>query len=479
MTQNAQGRGQPAETGGTWDVIVIGGGVVGCAVLRRFALAGARALLLERGRDILTGASKANSAILHTGFDAPPGSLEVACMQAGYREYLEIHDRLNLPLMKTGALVVAWDDDQAAALDGIIARAHENGVGEVRQISAAELARREPNLAPKALGAVEVPGEYVIDPWSAPLAYLKQAVRAGAEYRFNTGVTGGDFDGDTWRLETGRGDFRARLVINCTGTDGDLTEAICRPPGFEIRPRKGQFLVFDKSAAGLINAIILPVPSPTTKGVVLTRTVFGNLLLGPTAEEQTDRHAARVTREQLQMLIETGQRMLPGLAAHTVTATYAGLRPATQFKDYQIEAATGRNWIGVNGIRSTGLTGALGIAAHVEDLAARAFGPARQDTRPVDPDWPLMPMLAEAETRAYQRGDGSEIICHCERVTRAEIEAALNDSDVPARDLGGLRRRTRVMMGRCNGFYCSARVAQLTRGRLDPPLAEAEIGEAP
>ncbi|AZV78690.1 FAD/NAD(P)-binding oxidoreductase [Parasedimentitalea marina] len=457
-----------------WDVIVIGGGVVGCAVTRRFALAGAKTLLLERGRDILSGASKANSAILHTGFDAPPGSLEVACMQAGYQEYLDIHTRLNLPVLKTAALVVAWTEEQLAQLDGIVSKAHENGVDDARQISRQDLLGRETGLSTTALGAVEVPREYVIDPWSAPLAYLKQAVRAGAGYQFDTEVKSGAFDGEYWHLDTGQQRISGRLVINCTGTNGDNIEQICRKPGFEIRPRKGQFLVYDKSASALINSIILPVPTATTKGVVLTKTIFGNLLLGPTAEEQQDRNIATVEREMLDGLIATGIEMLPGLAGHSVTATYAGLRPATQFKDYQISAEPGKNWIGVNGIRSTGLTAALGIAAHVQRLCGETYSDLANFGPAAAAEWPVMPVLAEHEKRAYQQGDGTEIVCHCERVTRGEIEAALDESDVPARSLGGLRRRTRVMMGRCNGFYCSARVAELTQGRISPPLAGHE-----
>ncbi len=446
---------------------MIGGGVIGCAITRRFALSGAKTLLLESGSDILSGASKANSAILHTGFDAPPNSLELNCMQAGYREYLKINQRLNLPVLKTGALVVAWNDEQLAELDIIIAKAHRNNVRDVRVIDRETLRTREPNLSQAALGAVEVPREFVIDPWSAPLAYLKQAVGSGAEYRFNTNITSGEFDGANWQLQTKNKGFSARFVINCTGTNGDNLEQICRKPGFKIQPRKGQFLVYDKSATSLINSIILPVPTPTTKGVVLTRTAFGNLLLGPTAEEQEDRQNAPVDHDVLQGLIDTGVSMLPDLPKHEVTATYAGLRPATQFKDYQISAESGKNWVGVNGIRSTGLTSALGVAAYVENLLLEAFPDITNFGPENAPIWPQMPMLAETETRAYQQGDGSEIICHCERVTRGEIERAL-EGDVPARCIGGLRRRTRVMMGRCNGFYCSARVAELTKVKISP-----------
>ena len=454
----------------SWDVIVIGAGVVGCAITRRFALSGAKTLLLERGSDILSGASKANSAIMHTGFDAPPDSVELACMKAGYSEYLDIASKMNLPTMKCGALVVAWDESQLAELGGIVEKAHQNGIDDVTQIDRNALLSKEPNLSSNAVGAVEVPREYVIDPWSAPLAYLTQAVRAGAEYRFNAEVTSGTFDGNNWYISTPTEVFTSTLVINCTGTNGDRIEQICRNPDFEIRPRKGQFLVFDKSASNLISSIILPVPTPTTKGVVLTKTIFGNLLLGPTAEEQAGRETARVELDILEQLIETGTRILPDLPTHAVTATYAGLRPATQFKDYQISADADRNWIGVNGIRSTGLTAALGIARYVEQLCAGNFGDITSFGPTEIPSWPQMPMLAQDNTRSYQAGDGTEVICHCEGVTRGDIERALS-AGIPAQSLGGLRRRTRVMMGRCNGFYCSARVAELTKGKLSPPLA--------
>jgi glycerol-3-phosphate dehydrogenase len=185
-----------------FDVAVVGGGVVGCAVARRFTLQGARVVLLEKGADILSGASKGNSAILHTGFDAPPGSLELACMQAGYREYLEIHEKLGLPLLESGAIVAAWTVEQHAKLAGIAAVAHANGVADVRLISRAQILAREPELSAHVLGGVLVPGEHLIDPWSAPLAYLLQALENGAEVR---------------RLETSTGEVRAKTVINCAG----------------------------------------------------------------------------------------------------------------------------------------------------------------------------------------------------------------------------------------------------------------------
>jgi glycerol-3-phosphate dehydrogenase len=437
--------------GKTFDIAVIGGGVVGLAILRRFAMAGLSCLLLERGEDILSGASKGNSALLHTGFDAPPGSLELACMQAGYAEYLAIRELLNLPLIESSALVVAWNENERAALPGIVAKARRNGVADVRAIDAADLARREPNLAP-ALGAVLVPGEAIIDPWSAPLAYALQAMAHGAEIRRGFEVKSADWANGAWRLANGVESVTARVVINAAGNFGDIVERLVRDPPFAIRPRRGQFVVFDKPAANLIGAIILPVPSERTKGVVLFRTAFGNLAIGPTAEDVEEREVAATDSETLARLQARAIEMAPTLAGIGVNAIYAGLRPATLHKDYVIEALPARNWITAAGIRSTGLTACLGIAARVLHLYTEHFGSL---PKPPAPICTPVPNLAEHRPRPYQ--SGGDIVCHCELVTKGEIVAALA-GPLPARSLGGLKRRTRATMGRCQGFYCSAHV---------------------
>ncbi|MDI7243110.1 NAD(P)/FAD-dependent oxidoreductase [Providencia rettgeri] len=453
-----------------WDVIVIGGGVIGCAVTRKFTLMGANTLLLERGGDILSGASKANSALLHTGFDATPGSLELECMQEGYREFIAIREKMNLPLLETGALVVAWNDEQLSKLPAIVEQAHTNNVLDVAIIDKEELYRREPHLAPGALAAVSVPGEAVIDPWSTPLSYLTQAVKHGAEYRFHCEVNGGTLHDGLWHLTTSKGEFSARLVINCAGINGDIVESICHPSPFQIKPRKGQFLVYDKAAAADINAIILPVPTAITKGVLLSKTIFGNLLLGPTAEEQDDRWKAEVKQEVLEDLIAQGSRMLPSLHNYSVTATYAGLRPATEEKYYRINDYPEKQWICAGGIRSTGLTSALGVASYLGKLYQENFTPLFELSPPEVLIWPTMPMISEYHQRDYQCKSNGGIVCHCELVTQREIEAAF-DSDIPPECLGALRRRTRVMMGRCNGFYCSSQVAEIINGRFDHTLA--------
>lgn len=463
----------PVDSSGVvFDVAVAGGGVVGCAMARRFTLEGARVVLLEKSVDILAGASKGNSAILHTGFDAPGDSLELACIRDGYREYLEIRGRLGLPLLETGALVVAWTEQDQIRLEGIEAQALRNGVADARRIGRAELREREPHLAESARAALLVPGEFLIDPWSAPLAYLRQALENGAEARFEAEVLSGALAGGVWNLATSAGAVRARTVINCAGLYGDILEKrLLGRSRFTIHPRKGQFVVFDKIASRLMRSILLPVPSERTKGIVLTRTVFGNVLVGPTAEEQDDRERAAVDRGTLAALIHKASEILPALRDVPVTAVYAGLRPATEYKDYQITSDPERQWITVGGIRSTGLSAALGIANHVFRLY-RGSGRAEAAREAVV--WPEMPNLAEHCPRDWETPGYGEIVCHCEMVTRREIERALTGL-LPAKDAGGLKRRTRAAMGRCQGFYCSGRIADLTRGRWKEPLAVGSV----
>ena len=237
---------------------------------------------------------------------------------------------------------------------------------------------------------------------------------------------------------------------------------------FEIRPRKGQFVVFDKSARGLINSILLPVPTEITKGIVVCPTIFGNLLVGPTAEEQVSREKADVDSQVLKDLIAQGNRILPALQHHAITATYAGIRSATENKDYQIEWQHDLNYCCVGGIRSTGLSASLGIASFV----FRQYSDSgNQHAAPENLSWPKPAAIAESMQRDWQKRGNGGIICHCELVTRREINEALTGSIAPA-SLAGLKRRTRVTMGRCQGFYCSAELSEMTDGLFQQPFSE-------
>lgn len=455
---------QQLGTSATFDVAVIGAGVVGAALARAFTLGGAKVVVLEKAVDVLDGASKGNSAILHTGFDAPEASVELACIREGYALYHDIRDRLGLPLIRAGAMVLAWTDEEEAGLPALIGQAMANGVTDVQPLTGVKARSLEPALSAGVRAGFRVPGEHLIDPWSAAHGYLLQAIVNGAVLLRRAEVLAGRRDGDAWHLATTAGDVRAALVINAAGLWGDeVDRRVTGESWFTIKPRKGQFVVYDKSAAALAGHILLPVPTKITKGIVVCRTAFGNLLVGPTAEEQDDRESAILDRATLQALMRRGAEILPALAGHEVTAVYAGLRPATEEKEYRIRTDLAPGYICVGGIRSTGLSAALGIAAHVLRLAQR------DERMLTDPIWPRMPNISVDGVRDWQCAGNGGVVCHCELVTRREIEAAMT-GPLAAQSLAGLKRRTRVTMGRCQGFYCSAELARLTAGRLAQPM---------
>jgi glycerol-3-phosphate dehydrogenase len=462
----------------SWDVAVIGAGVVGTAIARELAGYQLRCVLLEADGDVGTGTTKANTAILHTGFDATPGTLESRLVARGSALLREYAERAGIAVEPTGALLVAWSDEQAGSLDAIAAKSRANGYTRIRSVSKSEVYQREPRLGPGAAGGLWVPDEWVIDPWSVPLAYATEAVRAGADLRLRTRVTGVTARPDGFELALGPGaaPVRCRFAVNAAGLASDEVDRMFGGGGFTIRPRKGELIVYDKLARALLSSIILPVPTARTKGVVVAPTVFGNVLLGPTAEDVTDRTDRSTSAAGLSALLADGRRILPGLSAEEVTATYAGLRAATEHSDYQL-GAYGR-YVRVAGIRSTGLTASLGIAEHVAGLLGEAGLPLRPragfrqgagagqvEGAGLAP--PRMPYLGEAGPRPYQDAERiaadpayGEIACHCEAVSRGEIRDALA-SDIPPAGLDGLRRRTRAMNGRCQAFYCGAAVSAL------------------
>ncbi|WP_217145865.1 NAD(P)/FAD-dependent oxidoreductase [Streptomyces sp. AC627_RSS907] len=448
-----------------YDVAIVGAGVVGCAIARRLAHhPSLRVALVEAQDDVGQGTSKANTAILHTGFDAVPGSLEARLVREGARELAAYAAESGIPVEPVGALLVAWDQEQLAALPRLAEKAEHNEYHAARILDAADLYDREPHLGPGALGALHVPGESVICPWTTTLAYATQAVRGGVDLHLNAPVEQAGHTHGLHRLTTPRGPLHARRLVNAAGLHADTLDRRLGHDDFTVTPRRGQLIVYDRFARALVRHILLPVPTALGKGVLVAPTVHGNVLLGPTAEDLDDKHATESTAEGLHGLREQGRRILPALLEEEVTAVYAGLRAATGHDDYRITAHPGQGYVTVGGIRSTGLTASLAIAAHVTGLLA-GLGLDLGPWRPPDPV--RMPGLGESCPRPHQRPDlvaadpeYGTLVCHCERVSRGEIRDALA-GPIPPRSLDGLRRRTRARAGRCQGFYCGAEVRAL------------------
>jgi glycerol-3-phosphate dehydrogenase len=447
---------------GPFDVAIVGAGAVGCAVARDLTLRGARCVLIEAALDVGSGTSKANTAIHHTGFDATPGTIESRLVARGYELLEEYAARVGIPVARLGALMVAWTPEQREALAGIRAKAAENGYEETRGVDLEELYAREPNLGQGAEGAIEIPGEGILCPFTATLAFATDAVRGDCELVLNAAVTGVRESGGGHELDTVRGPIRAQHLVNAAGLRSDDIDAMLGHSVFQVRPRRGELIVFDKLARRLVNHVLLPVPTEKTKGVLVSPTVYGNVLLGPTADDIDDKTDRATTASGLAGLMEAGERIIPSLVRQEVTATYVGLRAATEHRDYQLRAHPEQRYVCAGGIRSTGITGSLAIAEWVRDAVVDA-GLELSDPGPE----PLlrMPNIGEYGTRPYQDAelidrepDFGRIVCFCERVTRGEIDAALAGR-IPPVDSDGLRRRTRALMGRCQGFFCAAEIA--------------------
>jgi glycerol-3-phosphate dehydrogenase len=455
-----------------YDVAIIGAGVVGTAIGRQLARYRLRTVLLERSNDVGTGTSKANTAILHTGFDTQPGSLESVLVRRGHELLTAYAGESGIALERTGAVLVAWDAEQAARLDEVLAKSKANGYHHADRITLEELSRREPHLGGGATGAVAIPDESVICPWSTTVAFATEAVRAGVELQLGVEVSEVTRGADDWLLRTTNGEIRAGWVVNAAGLGSDLVNRRFGHDEFTIMPRRGQLIVFDKLARPLLSSILLQVPTERTKGVLVAPTVYGNVLLGPTAEDIPDRDDTATTAEGIGGLLAAGRRILPELVHEEVTAVYAGLRAATDHRDYQINIHEREHYACVGGIRSTGLTASLAIAEHVvAQMGAAGLTLADAEHAPVVP---RMPELGELGTRAFEdagliEGDPAygSILCFCERVTEGEVRDALS-SPVPAVDLGGVRRRTRATNGRCQGFFCGAAVAARLASAVKP-----------
>lgn len=452
----------------TYDVAVVGGGVVGCAVARELARWPLRVALLEASHDVGDGTSKANTAILHTGFDTSPGTLESRLVARGFDLLSAYATRSGIPVEPVGALLVAWDPEQLAALPGLAERAAKNGYLRTRLVEVDELYGSEPHLGPGALGALEVPDESVICPWTTTLAFAVEAVGLGADLCLGTAVLGVEpDDAGGHLLKTSAGEIRATYLVNAAGLASDEVDRMLGHHGFTITPRRGQLVVFDKLARRLVSHILLPVPTARGKGVLVAPTVYGNVLLGPTAEDLDDKTDTGSTDAGLAALRAHGRRILPALLDEEVTTIYAGLRAATEHGDYQVDVHPEQGYVCVGGIRSTGLTASLALAEHVA-AAMLELGWLAGEPRASEP--PVMPNLGQVFPRPYEQAERialdpayGTIVCHCERVSLGEVRDAFQ-GPIPAVTPEGLRRRTRAGMGRCQGFFCGAQIADLVAG---------------
>ena len=448
------------------DVIIIGCGIVGAAAAFELAKYQVRVTVLEKENDVANGTTKANSAILHAGYDPLPGSLMARLNVRGVALAKKLCQKLDVPYRACGSLVLAFSPEECATLETLKARGEANGVPGLEILSGEEVRRREPNLSEKVLAALYAPTAAICSPWEYCLALAETAVRNGAELHLETEVTGIEKAGGLWLVHTNLGDFSARYLINAAGVCADAVHDMAAPHEFSIRPSRGEYYLLDKTEGRRVGCTVFQCPNQDGKGVLVSPTVHGNLIVGPNACPVVGEDTS-TTAEGLAFVREKALKSVPSVAFGQSIRNFAGVRAhAAETSDFILQEKDG--FVDAAGICSPGLSAAPAIAEYLVELLKNAGLPLEEK-----PDFfcqrrrvrfkelsPAQRAELVQENPAYGR-----VICRCETVTEGEILDALH-GPIPPRSVDAVKRRVNAGMGRCQGGFCGPRVVEILAREL-------------
>jgi glycerol-3-phosphate dehydrogenase len=447
----------------TYDVVIVGGGVIGCAIARRLSLTRATVALLEAASDVGEGASKGNSGIATCGAETAPGTLESQLILASADGWEALCAALDTPFERIGTLSLALTAEEEARLPAMLAEARENGVA-AEIVPGPEARRLEPLVTPDVRAALHVPGDGIIDPIRLTIGYAELAARNDATILRSTQVTGFARDGERLtRVETTAGPVGARFVVNAAGVEADTVAGLAGGAALQSWPRLGQAWLLDRELGRQFAKVVGGIPDEVTRGVYVTPTTNRSVLVGPTALNHEDRDDRRTDAETLDGIMERGRRLVPAISPDRAIKVFAANRPAGD-PVYRVERdATVANLVHAAAIRSTGVSSSPAVAELVRDLLEEAGAPVDGD-RP-DATLALVPMprlLGHPQPEKLFALDPryGQVICACEQVTAAEIAGAFA-MRVPPRTLDAVRKRTRATGGRCQGAFCMAGVSFL------------------
>lgn len=464
-----------------YDVVIIGCGVVGASAAYELARYKLRVAVLEAAADIAAGTTKANSAIIHAGYDPEPGTLMARLNVEGNRLTGEICEKLQVPFKRVGSLVVAFSPEQLPTLRALYDRGCKNGVPGLRLLSGEEARAMEPGLSQEVCGALFAPSAGIIDPWGFAIAMAETAVRGGVEVRRDCPVTGIEDTGAGFVLHTPTGDVTARFVLNAAGVDADRVHEMLEPNDWQTLPSRGEYYLLDKSEHDRVSRVIFQCPGPEGKGVLVAPTIHGNLICGPNAQSVEDRLDLGNTAAGMAEVRAKAARSVPGVEWRQNIRNFAGLRANTTRSDFIIEESKAHpGFIDLAGIKSPGLSSAPAIAKLAAEMLA-ADGLALEP----DPDFVdkrehiVFKNLSAEEKNELIRKDPryGRVVCRCETITEGEIVAALH-SPIPPRSINGVKRRCNAGMGRCQGGFCGPRVQEIIARELGIDQAEVLLEQA-
>ena len=459
-----------------YDIIIIGAGVTGCAVARYLSRYEGRMLVLEKAEDVCCGTSKANSAIVHAGYDAAPGSLMAKLNVRGNALMGDLAKDLDIPFRRIGSLVVCLSEEDMPGLQALYDRGQANGVPDLRIIYYDELLQMEPNLSEETYAALYAPTAGIVCPFGLNIALAENAAMNGVEFHFDTEVQSLERrQGGGWILHTSQGSYETRLVVNAAGVYADSLHNMISSGKIHITPRRGDYCLLDKTTGSHVNHTIFPLPGKYGKGILVSPTIHGNLLLGPTAIDVADPEATNTTADGLAQVLENAGRYVKEIPYKNVITSFAGLRAHEDGHEFIIGEVPGaENFIDCAGIESPGLTSSPAIGEMVAEIVRAKLELSEKEHFISRRKGIMNPtQLPDGERQEWIRRHPAygHIVCRCEHISEGEILDAIH-RPLGARSLDGVKRRVRAGMGRCQGGFCSPRVMELLSRELDIPLEQ-------
>lgn len=461
------------------DVIIIGAGVSGAAIARELSKYDRKVAVLERQSDICEGTSKANSGIVHAGYDAEPGTLKARLNLQGNIRMEQLAKELDFPFKRNGSLVLCFEEKDRDKLGKLLERGRENGVEGLRIIERKELRGLEPGIGKEAVAALYAPTGGIVCPFGLNIALAENACENGVEFYLDTQARRIKRTPEGYLVHTDRGCFESKVIVNAAGVYADTLHNMVSSDKLHIIPRKGEYCLFDKTAGGLVSHTVFQLPTKYGKGVLVTPTVHGNLLIGPTAADIEDKEGINTTGTGIEDVLRRGALSILQIPYGKVITSFAGLRAHEEKGDFVIgEVRDAPGFIDVAGIESPGLTCAPAIGEYVAGLVQEICpAPEKKDFIAVRKGIPNMALADERKKKELIEGNRSyaNVICRCELVTEGEIMDAIH-RPLGATTLDGVKRRTRAGMGRCQSGFCAPKVVEILARELSKD--EAEITKA-
>lgn len=447
-----------------YDVVVIGAGVSGCAAARELSRLNLKICVLEKEEDVCCGTSKANSAIVHAGFDAKSGSLKAKLNVEGSLMMEQLSKDLDFHYKKNGSLVVCMSEEEREALYELYKRGVENGVKDLRIVERDELVELEPNISDAAVAALYAPTGAIICPFGMNYALAENAAANGVEFFFDTKVIGFEKKEHAWIVKTNQGEFVTKYVVNAAGVYADVFHNMVSEKKINITPRRGDYCLLDKSTGGFVTHTIFQLPSKYGKGVLVTPTVHGNVLVGPTAIDVEDKEGTNTTAEGIAELVKKAGTTVKNLPMRQVITSFAGLRAHEDKGCFIIEELLdAKGFIDCAGIESPGLSAAPAVGKMVADIIKGLSGAEEKTDFIATRKGILDPKTLSKEEYVVlikEKPEYGNIICRCEMITEGEIMDAIN-RPVGAKSLDGVKRRTRAGMGRCQSGFCAPKTIEI------------------